>query len=108
MLNLRPVLHPFWYWMVTDVLIDVIVPVVIPVVRPLLITGSPIVGAWIVVHGTPISRIEPVESTFDRAVERPTSTFPVPRGTRFPMKSPTMLSPVPEQFESMSPGCSVS
>jgi hypothetical protein len=87
-----PWLQPFWYWIVTVVLIDVMFPVVKPVVRPLFMTARPIVGAWTVVHGTPMSRIEPLESTFARAVERPTSTFAEPSGTRSPAKSPTICS----------------
>src|SRR5580765_7111418 len=108
MLKRFPWLQPFWYWMVTEVLIEVIEPVVKPVVRPLFMTARPIVGAWIVVQGTPTSRIAPLESTFARAVEIAASTFPVPSGTMLPVKSPTMLLVAPEQLVSIKPGWSVS
>jgi hypothetical protein len=76
-----PPLHFRAYWIVTDVLIEVIVPVVKPVVRPLFITGRPRVAACTDEHGTPMSRIAPVASTFARAVESAASTFADPRGT---------------------------
>ena len=60
------------------------------------------------VHGCPMSRMAPVESTVALARARATSTFAVPSGTRSPAKVPTVVVPAGLHWTSMRPGWSTS
>jgi hypothetical protein len=75
---------------------------------PFFITASPTVAVCGVVLGGPMSMIAPLASTFPRANASAASTLAVPRGTKLPAKSPTMLLPLDEQPETTRPGWTVS